>query len=140
MHMINVFCDGGARGNPGPAAWGFVVFEGGSLKKEASGFIGIATNNVAEYTALIQALKWLSDGYKGKDLDINLDSQLVVMQLSGRYKVKNAQIRELVVKVRELEPNFGKISYRHIERSKNRQADRLVNVALDAKKRNLKSK
>ncbi|OGD87351.1 hypothetical protein A3D81_02290 [Candidatus Curtissbacteria bacterium RIFCSPHIGHO2_02_FULL_40_17] len=131
MSTLSVYCDGGARGNPGPAAWGFVVKKNGTLKKEAAGFIGVATNNVAEYTALVEALKWLSQNFKAYDLNIYLDSQLVVLQMAGRYKVKNAKLRELIFKVRSLEANFGKISYRHIERAKNKEADRLVNIALN---------
>lgn len=129
--MIQVFCDGGSRGNPGPASYGFVVCQNGRIIKEGAGYIGIATNNFAEYTALIQALIWLSHSFAGQDLDFFLDSQLVVMQASGKYKVKNAKIRELLVNIRQLETGFGQICYHHIERSQNKHADRLVNLALD---------
>lgn len=129
--MIKVFCDGGSRGNPGPAAYGFVVLENGRIVKEGAGYIGIATNNFAEYTALIQALVWLSHSFAGYDADFFLDSQLVVMQVSGKYKVKNAKIRELLVNIRQLETSFGQIRYHHIERSQNKHADKLVNLALD---------
>src|SRR5437870_5256891 len=129
--MIEVFCDGGSRGNPGQAAYGFIVKKNGQIIKEAGVTIGIETNNFAEYTALIEALKWLSLNFKKSDLKIYLDSQLVVSQLSGIYKVKNAKIRDLVFQVRQLEPNFGQISYKFIPREQNKIADSLVNKALD---------
>lgn len=129
--MINVYCDGGARGNPGPAAYGFVVYLDDKLIQKGSGYLGIATNNFAEYTAVIKALVWLKNHYQGSDIQFYLDSQLVVSQLSGLYKVKNAQIRELVFKVKSLESNFGQIRYIHVPRERNKEADKLVNLALD---------
>ncbi len=131
MSMIKIFCDGGARGNPGPAAYGFVVYLDDKLIKKGAGYIGIATNNFAEYTALIAALKWLASQFRGHDLEFNLDSQLVASQLSGTYKIKNAKIREFVVEIRALETNFGQIRYLHIRRELNREADSLVNQVLD---------
>lgn len=129
--MLTVFCDGGSRGNPGESAFGFVVCNNRQIVKEGAGYIGIATNNFAEYTALIKALEWLSYNQKGQELKINMDSQLVVSQLSGVYKVKNATIRGLLFKVRELEGSFAKITYHHIPRGQNTHADELVNRALD---------
>lgn len=129
--MIEVYCDGGARGNPGPAAYGFVVKKNEQVIKSGAGYLGENTNNFAEYTALIEALIWLSRGYKKNDLKVFLDSKLVVSQLSGLYKVKSPTIRELVFKVRQLEPNFGRISYHHIGRELNKEADKLVNLELD---------
>ncbi len=129
--MLEVYCDGGSRGNPGPAAYGFVIRRDSKIIKEAGGYLGIETNNFAEYTALIEALNWLQKEYSGYDLVAYLDSKLVVSQLSGFYKVKSPKIRELVFKVRQLEPNFGKIYYRHITREKNKDADRLVNLVLN---------
>ena len=128
--MIEVFCDGGARGNPGPAAYGFVVKEQAIVVYQGQGFIGIATNNVAEYTAVIEALTWAKGRHPGQ-LQFYLDSQLVVSQLSGLYKVKNATIRNLIFKIRTLETNFGQVQYIHIPRGQNKEADRLVNQALD---------
>jgi len=129
--MIEVFCDGGSRGNPGPAAYGFVVKENQKLVYQGHGCIGIATNNSAEYTAVVKALSWLGKNFAGEDLMLNLDSQLVVSQLSGLYKVKNPKLRELIFKVREFESNFGSVSYRYISRNQNKEADALVNQALD---------
>ncbi len=129
--MITVSCDGGARGNPGPAAYGFVVKKNGQIIKEGSGYIGIATNNIAEYTAILEALKWLAQNFAGQDLEFYLDSQLATSQLNGIYKVKNANIREMLVKIRELESEFNSIIYKHIPREQNKEADKLVNLALD---------
>lgn len=129
--MLEVFCDGGSRGNPGHAAYGFVVKEDGQTVKESGGYIGFATNNVAEYTAIIEALKWLSASFKGENLNFSLDSLLAASQLNGTYKVKNAKIRDLLFNIRQLEPNFSKVSYTHVPREKNKEADRLVNEALD---------
>lgn len=131
--MLEIYCDGGARGNPGPAAYGFVVYLDDKLIQKGSGHLGIATNNFAEYTAVIKALAWLKNNYHGSNIQFYLDSQLVVSQLSGLYKVKNAQIRELVFKVRTLENSFAAITYQHIPREQNKEADKLVNAALDAK-------
>ena len=131
--MVEIFCDGGARGNPGPAAYGFVVRDESGVIKEANGYIGVATNNVAEYTAIVEALKWLSNHKKGEDLQFFLDSLLAASQLNGIYKVKNAKIRELLVKIRELENQFSKITYQHVPRDQNKEADKQVNLALDQK-------
>ena len=133
MMMIEAFEDGGARGNPGPAAFGYVVKKDGQIIKSGNGYIGIATNNVAEYTAVIEALTWLESSYPKVNLTFYLDSELVVSQLSGIYKVKNSNIRNLIFKIRTLESNFGQVNYKHIPREKNKQADRLVNLALDGR-------
>ena len=129
--MVEIFCDGGARGNPGPAAYGFVVRDESGVIKEANGYIGVATNNVAEYTAIVEALKWLSNHKKGEDLQFFLDSLLAASQLNGIYKVKNAKIRELLVSIRELENAFSKITYQYVPRDQNIEADKQVNIALD---------
>src|SRR3990167_6119799 len=101
--MIEAFCDGGARGNPGPAAWGFVVRKDGKIVKQNYGYIGIATNNFAEYTALVKMLAWLAKNFRGVPARVYLDSKLVVSQLNGEYKVKNANLKKLVGEVKELE-------------------------------------
>lgn len=129
---MQIFTDGGARGNPGPAAYAFVVKNESQLLKEGFGKIGVATNNVAEYTAVIEALKFLSESHTEHQLEFFIDSQLVVSQLNGHFKVKNADIRQLVMKIRELEPVFKKITYTHIPREQNHEADALVNLALDS--------
>ena len=129
--MIQIFTDGGARGNPGPAAYGFVVKKDNKTIYQQNGYIGIATNNFAEYTALIEALTWLEKHSKDERLEFFLDSQLVVSQVNGIYKVKNANIRDLVFKVRSLESNFSTIVYNHVPRIKNQEADKQVNIALN---------
>ncbi|OGD84254.1 hypothetical protein A2165_01235 [Candidatus Curtissbacteria bacterium RBG_13_40_7] len=129
--MIEVFCDGGSRGNPGPAAWGFVVKIDKNTVYKDHGYIGIASNNLAEYTAVVKALTWLGEKYRGEDLDVNLDSQLASFQLSGLYKVKNPKLRELIFQIRTLESNFRQVSYKHINRNLNTEADAQVNQALD---------
>src|SRR3989304_1856129 len=103
---LKIFCDGGARGNPGPAAWAFVVYEEkNKIVAQKNEKIGITTNNVAEYMAVIEALKWLgayrekNSGRPVEKIDFFLDSQLVVSQLNGFYKVKNQRLRELVIKI-----------------------------------------
>jgi ribonuclease HI len=131
--MFKIYCDGGARGNPGPAAFGFIVHSNEKIVHKGKGYLGIATNNFAEYTAVIEALKWLqkSPEHKNHDLNFYLDSQLVVSQLSGIFKVKNAKLRNLVFEVKTLETNFGQIRYNYIPRIQNQLADSLVNEALD---------
>lgn len=126
-----IHTDGGSRGNPGPAAYGFVVRDKGQIVKESCGYIGVATNNFAEYTAVVEAMKFLEGSHKGAKLEFFLDSQLVVSQLNGIYKVKNATIRDIIIEIRQLESQFKGVSYSHISREQNKDADRLVNVALD---------
>jgi len=127
-----IHTDGGARGNPGPAAIGVVIEEG----KEIAGFgkrIGETTNNVAEYTAVIEALTYVASLKIQKPLiNFFLDSTLVVNQLNGLYKVKESHLRELVTKVRILESEVGgEVTYSYIPREENRRADFFVNKALD---------
>ncbi len=132
-----IYGDGGARGNPGPAAYGFVIY-GLSKNKiyEEGKTIGIATNNTAEYYAVIAALRYLASNSNNKVLSVNflLDSKLVVEQLSGRWKIKNENLRSLHYTVRAIEKSIGaEISYQHIPRETNSEADMLVNLALDGK-------
>ena len=138
---LKIFCDGGARGNPGPAAWAFIVYDDkNQILAQKNEKMGEATNNVAEYTAVIKTLEWLKD-YMGhtkaqekdkRQIRFYLDSQLVTSQLNGLYKVKNPRMRELIVKVREGEWEVGgNILYEYIPREKNKMADSLVNEALD---------
>ena len=131
---LTVYCDGGARGNPGPAAYGFVIFnEHDSKIYEEGRAIGNTTNNVAEYSAVIAALKYvLSIKYKVLSIKFFLDSQLVAEQLSSRWKIKNENLRNLYFTTRELEKKIGaKFTYSSVPREQNQEADRLVNLALD---------
>ncbi len=124
-----MYTDGGARGNPGPAGIGAVI--NGEKPLDVSEFIGHATNNVAEYTALIRGLQEAHKaGYT--ELDILCDSQLIVEQVKGNYKVKEPHLKSLREKVSALILEFQKVSIRHIPREQNREADKLVNQAIDA--------
>lgn len=133
--QLIVFTDGGARGNPGPAAIGFVVQD--SSKKifyQKGKFIGQATNNVAEYRAVIEALKWIKSSiqYPVSSIQFFLDSKLIVNQLNGFFKVKETKLRDLVIEVRQLEKKIGgNVSYHFIPRQKNKTADNLVNKILN---------
>lgn len=135
--VIKVFTDGGARGNPGEAAYGFVVYDEGSniLFKEGKK-IGISTNNVAEYKGVINALIWISEKFNGEEIDLQffLDSNLIRSQLSGLFKIKNENLRDLYFTAKTYEDKIrGNISYSYIPREKNKEADLLVNLALDHK-------
>ena len=123
--------DGGARGNPGPAAYGYVLeTEDGTILDARGAKIGHATNNVAEYRALIAGLEAaLSHGVT--DLDVVSDSELLVKQMRGEYKVKNAALRELVDEASRVARRIGAVRYTAVRREQNEEADRLVNEALD---------
>ena len=136
MKFLKVFCDGGSRGNPGPAATGFAVFDDqGHLLHQAGHYLGKTTNNVAEYTAVIHALQWLSQhsfSPPPQTCHFYLDSRLVVNQLNGLFKIKNSRLRQLVIQTRQLENLLSfPVHYHHLPRSQNRLADSLVNQALD---------
>ena len=130
-----VFVDGGSRGNPGPAAIGFLIRDSsGKIVYQQGKYIGKTTNNVAEYQAVIEALKWLASNIKppASNIQFFLDSKLVVNQLNGLFKVKETKMRDLVIKVRQLEKELGgNVSYQLIPREKNSLADNLVNQTLD---------
>lgn len=134
LNEVVIYTDGGSRGNPGRAAYGFIAFgaKGEKIYQESQK-IGIATNNTAEYTAVIKALEWVTKNTKKPPkVTFFLDSLLVVMQLSGRYKIKSESIRSLYFKVKELEEKISaSVSYTQIPREKNYLADALVNKALD---------
>jgi ribonuclease HI len=132
MPKLRVNVDGGARGNPGPAAVGVVVRDAAGEVVEARGErIGTATNNVAEYRALLLGIE-LAAEHGATELELLGDSELVVRQVEGAYKVKDATLRELHAEVtRALRP-FERWSIGHVRRAENAEADRLVNEALDA--------
>lgn len=131
-NKLKIFCDGGARGNPGPAGIGVVVVEPKGLKKSYKKFVGVKTNNQAEYEAVLFALK-IAKNYKNvAELDIYLDSLLVVKQMKGEYKIKNEALGSLLIKIRnEIIKRGIKVDFKHIKRSKNFLADKLVNEAID---------
>lgn len=126
------YTDGAARGNPGPAGIGVQVvdFDGAVLAEVARG-IGVATNNVAEYTAVIEALERCR-ALGADDVLVRTDSQLLVEQLAGRYRVRNARLQELHREVRERAAGFSRVRYQHVPRERNREADRLANEGVDA--------
>lgn len=132
---IFIYCDGGARGNPGPAASAFVAIQNGKVIHKDSKYLGKATNNVAEYGSVLLALMWLLKNYKSvPDLEVvvNLDSELVTKQMSGIYKVKNVKLKEMYLKGKALESRLlTKVLYNWTPRDKNRLADFLVNKELD---------
>lgn len=135
---INIFTDGGARGNPGPAAIGFVVMTGNGKAIFKTGKpLGHATNNVAEYSAVVAALEWLTGNGKAigsqySTINFYSDSQLMVNQLKGLYKIKNLGLQKLIIQVRTLENQLNKKYFYHlIPREKNSLADSLVNQTLD---------
>lgn len=130
MSRLTINVDGGSRGNPGPAAIGVVVREGGEVIAEVGEKIGRATNNVAEYRALLKGIE-LAAERGASELELIGDSQLVVRQVEGRYKVKNAGMKELHEEVKRALRDFDSWSIRHVRRAENADADRLVNEALD---------
>lgn len=131
MARLTVNVDGGARGNPGPAAIGVVVRgDDGTVLVEHGERIGRATNNVAEYRALLAGVA-LAAEHGASELDLVGDSELVVKQMRGEYKVKDATMRELNAEVKAALRGFDSWSIRHVRRAENAEADRLVNQALD---------
>jgi len=131
MNKFKIYTDGGARGNPGPAGIGGVLY--GSQDKKIADFsvyLGETTNNQAEYKALIKGLE-LAQENKVDELDCYLDSELVVKQLKKEYKVKNEQLASLFVKAWNLSLKFKKITFNHVTRDKNTTADALANQAMD---------
>lgn len=123
--------DGGSRGNPGPAAWGVAVLDdSGDCAEEHSGFLGRATNNVAEYRALIAALRLAADR-SAQTVEIQADSELVVRQIKGEYRVRHPDLKPMYLEAKRLIAGLPSFRIRHVRREENRQADRLVNQALD---------
>ncbi len=137
MEKVIIYTDGGSRGNPGPSAIGVVLKkENGQILKKYSEYIGKATNNEAEYQAAIFALKktkllFGKKAVKSLKVEIVSDSELLVSQLEGRYKIINSRIGEYFLKVWNLKIDFGNVLFRLVSREKNKEADQLVNEALD---------
>jgi ribonuclease HI len=130
--LLIINTDGGARGNPGPAGIGLVIKnEVGELVYSYGGYIGENTNNVAEYSALIKALEE-SVNLGATDLKIQMDSELIVKQMQGIYKIKQPTLQELAAQVIKLLKNFQSYNFVHVRREYNKEADALVNQALDA--------
>lgn len=135
--MIRAYIDGGARGNPGPAGYGArIEREDGSLVEELYAPLGIATNNVAEYNGLLAALRWAVE-HGETDVHIRSDSELLVKQMRGEYRVKNPGLQALYVQARMLVMQLGSIRFEHVRREANTEADRLSNLAMDIAERDL---
>lgn len=129
---IRLWTDGGARGNPGPAGIGAVLKDGnGTLLAEVSEYIGETTNNQAEYRALLAALVHAKK-FGATHIQVFMDSQLVVEQLNRRYKVKNPDLQKRFIEIWNLLQEFTKVTFAHVPREQNKEADRLVNAAIDA--------
>ena len=127
-----LFTDGGARGNPGPAAYGFVLeAEDGTVLAAEGEAIGEATNNVAEYSGLIAGLRKAVELHV-PELEVVSDSELMVKQMRGEYKVKNEALRGLSLEAARIARQLQSVEYRHVKRAHNELADKLVNEALDA--------
>ncbi|MBI4534189.1 MAG: ribonuclease HI family protein [Candidatus Melainabacteria bacterium] len=127
-----IYTDGGSRGNPGPAGIGALLLQQGQVVSTLSKYLGIATNNIAEYTALIVALeKGLELGFT--DVEVRTDSELVVRQMTGHYRVKHSGLIPLFNKARKLAAQFASFKIVHVRREENKQADRLANQAMDTK-------
>lgn len=137
-NTFTIYTDGASRGNPGPAAIGAVIYRGNAKTGEYGEFIGKATNNEAEYQALIMALR-KAKSLKAKKVNCFLDSELVVRHLNRQYKLKDEKIIPLFIKVWNLTLDFEKAAFSHIPREKNKEADALVNKILnnEAKQQNL---
>lgn len=129
--MITAFIDGGARGNPGPAGYGaYIVDARGGPLASLHGALGVATNNVAEYNGLLAALRWAVE-HRHTRVHIKADSQLLVEQMKGNYRVKNAGLIPLYAEAVRLASGIGKVTFEHIPREQNKEADRLSNVGMD---------
>jgi ribonuclease HI len=129
--MIAAYFDGGARGNPGPAGYGvYVVDDQGAVLAELSEGIGVATNNVAEYRGLLAALQWAVD-HGVTALAVKGDSLLLIQQMLGNYRVKNEGLLPLYRQARHLVARIGQVTFEHIPREKNKDADRLSNAGMD---------
>jgi probable phosphoglycerate mutase len=130
--VITAYFDGGARSNPGPAGYGvFIVDDQGTMLAELYEPLGIATNNVAEYRGLIAALQWAADRDL-KQLIVKGDSQLIIEQMRGNYKVKHEGLKPLHLRARLLVMQIGDVRFEHVRREHNTEADRLSNLAMDA--------
>jgi probable phosphoglycerate mutase len=129
--MIVAYIDGGARGNPGPAGYGVRIEDpSGTLVEEFHASIGTATNNVAEYRGLLAALEWAKqNGHR--EMLVRSDSLLLVQQMRGNYKVKNAGLQPLYTRARLLTLDIGHVDFEHVGRALNAHADRLANAAMD---------
>ena len=132
LEEVQIYCDGGARGNPGPGACAFVVIKDKMILYKEAKYLGKVTNNVAEYNGVVNALQWLQDNNSFSLIQFYLDSQLVVKQLNGIYKIKNVKLRKLRTTIGELEKGIhSDLNYKYIPREKNKLPDKLLNEEID---------
>jgi ribonuclease HI len=129
--VIVAYIDGGSRGNPGPAGYGVrIEDEQATVVEELRGALGVATNNVAEYNGLLAALTWAVD-HTVTSLEVRSDSELLVKQMLGVYRVRNPGLQPLHQKARLLAARVGRVRFQHVRRELNKEADRLANEAMD---------
>lgn len=134
---LSIYTDGGSRGNPGPSSLGvFIENDKGMVLDEISTYLGVTTNNIAEYSAILAALNWIVQKKAQMPaltkINFYMDSQLASSQLNGLYKIKNPRLRELLFEAKQKESEIGlPITYSHVPREQNKKADALVNKALD---------
>jgi ribonuclease HI len=138
--MVVAYIDGGARGNPGPAGYGVSIQSpDGDVLEELHAGLGIATNNIAEYNGLLAALQWAVD-HDVRRVHIRADSELLVKQMRGEYKVKNAGLQALYVRARLLAAQLDDVKFEHVRREFNKEADRLSNIGMDEAEEGLRLK
>jgi ribonuclease HI len=134
MQKIIIYTDGGARNNPGPAGAGAIIFnESGEVLKEASKYLGEQTNNWAEYEAVILGFETAKAlGLENREIEFKVDSQLIQLQIIGEYKIKNPALYEQCSKIKKFQKEgFKNVTFTHIPREENSEADRLANEAMD---------
>ena len=132
--ILTIYTDGASRGNPGASSYGFVITDQpGKIVYQEGKYIGMATNNIAEYTAVLKSLEYIKDKFSLKKMELRFftDSRLVAEQLSGRFKIKSPNLRPLFWEIKKIESQIGQVSYSHVRREYNQQADNLANEALD---------
>lgn len=129
--MITIYTDGGSRGNPGPAGYGVhIVSPDGTTIAVLKGSLTHATNNIAEYEGLLAGLRWAID-HGEKEVRVRSDSELLVRQMRGEYRVKHPGLQPLYQEARRLIAEVGRVIFEHVRREQNREADRLANLAMD---------
>src|ERR1700730_5607079 len=132
--VLPIHTDGAARGNPGPAAFAYVIARDGAPPIEECGCLGRMTNNQAEYTALVRGLEHAARLGTAQQVQVFSDSELMVKQMRGEYRVKNEELRDLYEQARELAGLFPPVLFQHVRREQNSRADALCNEALDGKR------
>lgn len=126
-----VFSDGGSRGNPGSGASGVVVYKNDKIVKRVGEFYEHCTNNFAEYMGVVVGLN-AAKKLGAKEFDFYMDSQLVVRQMTGEYKVKNPELKKIYLEIQQMLPDFKRVTFKHVMREHNKEADSVVNETIDA--------